>query len=205
MKYRTHRRPAQECCHEYLRRVHSQADRHRFACDLGVTLVGLVAFRQLPISALPTVDSPTILVTAQLPGADPQTMASSVATPLERQFGRIAGLTQMSVEQRTGQYAGHAAVCVEPGRGCGCARCADGDQCRGRTATEDDAFAAHLSEGESGGRARAAHRADVRYHSPDQSGRLRRRRELSRRSCRRYRASRWSRSEGRRSPPSGCR
>ncbi len=63
---------------------------------IGVTLVGLVAFRQLPISALPTVDSPTILVTAQLPGADPQTMASSVATPLERQFGQIAGLTQMT-------------------------------------------------------------------------------------------------------------
>jgi len=63
---------------------------------VGVILVGLVAFRQLPISALPTVDSPTILVTAQLPGADPQTMGSSVATPLERQFGQIAGLTQMT-------------------------------------------------------------------------------------------------------------
>ncbi len=63
---------------------------------VGVTLVGLLAFRQLPISALPTVDTPTILVTAQLPGADPQTMGSSVATPLERQFGQIAGLTQMT-------------------------------------------------------------------------------------------------------------
>jgi HAE1 family hydrophobic/amphiphilic exporter-1 len=63
---------------------------------VGVALLGLVAFRQLPISALPTVDSPTILVTAQLPGADPQTMGSSVATPLERQFGQITGLTQMT-------------------------------------------------------------------------------------------------------------
>jgi hydrophobe/amphiphile efflux-1 (HAE1) family protein len=63
---------------------------------VGVALLGLVAFRQLPISALPTVDSPTIQVTAQLPGADPQTMGSSVATPLERQFGQIAGLTQMT-------------------------------------------------------------------------------------------------------------
>jgi hydrophobe/amphiphile efflux-1 (HAE1) family protein len=63
---------------------------------VGVALLGLVAFRQLPISALPTVDSPTIQVIAQLPGADPQTMGSSVATPLERQFGQIAGLTQMT-------------------------------------------------------------------------------------------------------------
>lgn len=63
---------------------------------VGVALLGLVAFRQLPISALPTVNSPTILVTAQLPGADPQTMGSSVATPLERQFGQITGLTQMT-------------------------------------------------------------------------------------------------------------
>jgi hydrophobe/amphiphile efflux-1 (HAE1) family protein len=63
---------------------------------VGVALLGLVAFRQLPVSALPNVDSPTIQVTAQLPGADPQTMGSSVATPLERQFGQIAGLTQMT-------------------------------------------------------------------------------------------------------------
>jgi hydrophobe/amphiphile efflux-1 (HAE1) family protein len=63
---------------------------------IGITLIGLVAFLRLPISALPTVDTPTIQVTAQLPGADPQTMASSVATPLERQFGQIAGLTGMS-------------------------------------------------------------------------------------------------------------
>ncbi|MBR1222447.1 multidrug efflux RND transporter permease subunit [Bradyrhizobium sp. U87765 SZCCT0131] len=63
---------------------------------IGITLLGLLAYRQLPVSALPTVDTPTIQVTAQLPGADPQTMGSSVATPLERQFGQIAGLTQMS-------------------------------------------------------------------------------------------------------------
>jgi hydrophobe/amphiphile efflux-1 (HAE1) family protein len=63
---------------------------------IGITLIGLVAFVRLPISALPTVDTPTIQVTAQLPGADPQTMASSVATPLERQFGEITGLTGMT-------------------------------------------------------------------------------------------------------------
>lgn len=63
---------------------------------IGITLIGLVAFVRLPVSALPSVDTPTIQVTAQLPGADPQTMGSSVATPLERQFGQIAGLTAMT-------------------------------------------------------------------------------------------------------------
>jgi hydrophobe/amphiphile efflux-1 (HAE1) family protein len=63
---------------------------------VGITLVGIIAFRELPVSALPTVDTPTIQVTAQYPGADPQTMGASVATPLERQFGQIAGLTSMS-------------------------------------------------------------------------------------------------------------
>jgi HAE1 family hydrophobic/amphiphilic exporter-1 len=63
---------------------------------VGITLLGIGAYQQLPVASLPTVDSPTIQVTAQLPGADPQTMASSVATPLERQFGQIAGLTQMT-------------------------------------------------------------------------------------------------------------
>jgi hydrophobe/amphiphile efflux-1 (HAE1) family protein len=63
---------------------------------IGITLIGLVAFFRLPVSALPSVDTPTIQVTAQLPGADPQTMGSSVATPLERQFGQIAGLAAMT-------------------------------------------------------------------------------------------------------------
>jgi hydrophobe/amphiphile efflux-1 (HAE1) family protein len=63
---------------------------------IGITLIGVVAFFRLPVSALPSVDTPTIQVTAQLPGAEPQTMGSSVATPLERQFGQIAGLTAMT-------------------------------------------------------------------------------------------------------------
>jgi len=52
----------------------------------GLLLGGLVTYRLLPVAALPSVNFPTIQVTAQLPGADPQTMASSVATPLEQQF-----------------------------------------------------------------------------------------------------------------------
>ncbi len=61
-----------------------------------ILLSGLVAFRFLPVAPLPQVDFPTISVGAGLPGASPETMASAVATPLERQFGRIAGVTQMT-------------------------------------------------------------------------------------------------------------
>ncbi|HEX2710288.1 MAG TPA: efflux RND transporter permease subunit, partial [Candidatus Deferrimicrobium sp.] len=58
-------------------------------------LFGTLAYQRLPVSDLPNVDFPTILVTANLPGASPETMASSVATPLERQFTTIAGLDSM--------------------------------------------------------------------------------------------------------------
>ena len=63
---------------------------------LAILLSGVVAFRFLPVAPLPQVDFPTISVGAGLPGASPETMASAVATPLERQFGRIAGVTQMT-------------------------------------------------------------------------------------------------------------
>ena len=61
-----------------------------------ITLFGTVAYRGLPVSDLPNVDLPTLLVTAQLPGANPETMGASVATPLENQFSTIAGLEQMT-------------------------------------------------------------------------------------------------------------
>ncbi|MDR3440909.1 multidrug efflux RND transporter permease subunit [Telmatospirillum sp.] len=61
-----------------------------------ILLAGLVAFPLLPVSKLPQVDFPTIVVNANLPGADPQTMASSVTTPLERQFSQISGVAQMT-------------------------------------------------------------------------------------------------------------
>jgi multidrug efflux pump len=63
---------------------------------LGVLLVGVVAYKQLPVSALPEVDYPTIQVVTFYPGADPDVMASSVTSPLERQFGQVPGLTQMT-------------------------------------------------------------------------------------------------------------
>jgi len=62
----------------------------------GILLVGIVAFRQLPVSALPEVDYPTIEVVTFYPGAGPDVMASSVTAPLERQFGQVPGLNQMT-------------------------------------------------------------------------------------------------------------
>src|ERR1700684_4529355 len=63
---------------------------------VGLLVGGLISYPLLPVAALPNVNYPTLQITAQLPGADPQTMASSVATPLELQFGEIPGLTQMT-------------------------------------------------------------------------------------------------------------
>ncbi|HXK17587.1 MAG TPA: efflux RND transporter permease subunit, partial [Polyangiaceae bacterium] len=61
-----------------------------------IVLSGIAAYLRLPVSPLPNVDFPTIQVSAALPGASPETMASSVATPLERRFGRIAGITEIT-------------------------------------------------------------------------------------------------------------
>ena len=69
---------------------------------VGLLLGGLVAYPLLPVASLPNVNYPTLQVTAQLPGADPETMASSVATPLEFQFGQIPGLTQMTSSSALG-------------------------------------------------------------------------------------------------------
>src|SRR6186713_3445032 len=63
---------------------------------LAILLSGIVAYRQLPISALPQVDYPTIQVVTLYPGASPDVMTSSITAPLERQFGQMPGLDQMS-------------------------------------------------------------------------------------------------------------
>jgi multidrug efflux pump len=70
--------------------------------SIAILLAGGVAFYLLPVAALPHVDFPTIYVRAGLPGASPETVASSLATPLERQFGRIAGVTQMTSSSQLG-------------------------------------------------------------------------------------------------------
>ncbi len=68
----------------------------------GVALAGMIAFTRLPVSPLPQVDYPTISVQASLPGASPETMAATVATPLERSLGRIAGVTEMTSSSSLG-------------------------------------------------------------------------------------------------------
>src|SRR5512132_1130788 len=69
---------------------------------VGLALAGAVAFHLLPVSPLPQVDFPTISVQAQLPGASPETMAATVATPLERSLGRIAGVNEMTSSSSLG-------------------------------------------------------------------------------------------------------
>jgi HAE1 family hydrophobic/amphiphilic exporter-1 len=68
----------------------------------GLLLCGLATYRLLPVAALPNVNYPTILISAQLPGADPQTMASTVATPLEQQLSQIPGVTQLTSSSALG-------------------------------------------------------------------------------------------------------
>ena len=76
---------------------------------VAIALAGAVAFNFLPVSPLPQIDFPTISVSAQLPGASPEIMASSVATPLERQFGRIAGVTEMT----SSSYLGTTSITLQ--------------------------------------------------------------------------------------------
>src|ERR1700728_533948 len=69
---------------------------------VGLLVGGFVAYPLLPVAALPNINYPTVTVTAQLPGADPQTMGATVASPLELQFGEIPGLTQMTSSSALG-------------------------------------------------------------------------------------------------------
>src|SRR6266403_5998561 len=75
----------------------------------GIVLFGLIGYRALPVSDLPNVDFPTIQVSASLPGGSPETMASSVATPLERQLAQIPGIAQMT----STSYLGTTAVTIQ--------------------------------------------------------------------------------------------
>lgn len=69
---------------------------------IGLALIGAIAFNFLPVNSLPQIDFPTIAIQAALPGASPETMAASVATPIERQLGRIAGVTEMTSSSTLG-------------------------------------------------------------------------------------------------------
>ena len=73
-----------------------------FLLSIAIILAGAVAYKLLPVASLPQVEFPVISVGANFPGADPETMASAIATPLERQFSRIAGINQMTSSSSTG-------------------------------------------------------------------------------------------------------
>ena len=91
------------------RAIHPPSRRHG-AADCGSALAGAVAYFQLPVAPLPQVDFPTISVGASLPGASPEIMASSVAAPLERQFGHIAGRERNDLVQHSRLDQHHAAI-----------------------------------------------------------------------------------------------
>ncbi len=140
-----------------------------------IVLFGAVAFRALPVAALPSVDYPTIQVNASLPGASPETMASTVATPLEREFSTIAGIQQMSSTNSQGSTS--ITVQFSLGRNIdAAAQDVQAAHCLGRRpAAAQHAAPAVLSEGESGRaggalpnggfrHAAAVHRDRVRGH-----------------------------------------
>ncbi|HWN89912.1 MAG TPA: efflux RND transporter permease subunit, partial [Verrucomicrobiae bacterium] len=76
---------------------------------MALVIAGIICYRMLPVAPLPQVDFPTIQVSAALPGASPETMASAVATPLERQFGRVAAITEMT----SASYLGSTGVALQ--------------------------------------------------------------------------------------------
>ncbi len=138
-----------------------------------ILLLGLIGYELLPVAALPNIASPTILVTAQLPGADAQTVASTVTTPLERQFGQIPGLTQMTSSSGT-EYA-EITLQFDRSRSSrfGGAGRAGGDQCGGRLPAADDAKPADLSGDEPGRYPGADAGADLRDLAAHDGQRLR--------------------------------
>ncbi len=112
---------------------------------IAIALAGAVAFRLLPVSPLPQVDFPTISVSAGLPGASPETMASSVATPLERQFGRIAGGHRDDLVEQPRLDQHHPAIRSEPQHRRGRARRAGRHQRRPRLPAHQPAQQSRLT------------------------------------------------------------
>ena len=140
---------------------------------LGVALAGAIAFRLLPVSPLPQVDYPTISVQASLPGASPETMAATVATPLERSLGRIAGHHRDDIVQFARLDAHHAAIRPEPRHRRRRARRAGGDQRRTQPAAFRIAQQSDLPQGQS--RRRADHDPGAYLRDDDAGADVRRR------------------------------
>ena len=113
----------------------------------GLALVGLAAFPFLPVAPLPQVDFPTILVSANLPGASPEIMASSVAQPLETQFAQIPGVSQMTSTSVLSSTQITLQFDLDRNIDAAARRRAVRHQRRRRPAAEEPAFAARLPQG----------------------------------------------------------
>ena len=114
---------------------------------LAIALAGTLAFLNLPVSSLPQVDFPTISVQAQLPGASAETMAATVATPLERALGRIAGITEMTSSSSLGSTQITLQFDLDRDINGAGPRCAGGDQCRGQPVAQQYAESSQLPAG----------------------------------------------------------
>ena len=140
---------------------------------VGLMLAGLVAYEQLPVSALPQVDYPTIQVMTFYPGASPDVMASSVTAPLERQFGQVPGLHADDLEQLVRRLGHHAAVRSQfEHRHCR-AGSAGGDQRGCDLPADGSAESAGLQQDQSGRRADSHACADVEGTAAGPGGRSR--------------------------------
>ena len=138
-----------------------------------IALFGVVAYRALPVSDLPTVDYPTINVSASLPGGDPGTMASAVASPLERQFTTIAGLDEMTSRSGTGSTNVTLQFDLEPRHRQRRRRRADGDRGGDAAAAGRHAGAAVVPQAEPGRPADPAAQPDVEHAADVGARRLR--------------------------------
>ena len=123
--------------------------------SVALLLAGAVAYRMLPVAPLPQVEFPVIQVQAALPGASPETMASAVATPLERQFGRIAGVTEMTSTSLLGATTIVLQFDLEPQHRRRRPRRAGGDQRRAQPVAGEPAEQSLLPEGQPRRRARS--------------------------------------------------
>ena len=116
---------------------------------IAIALAGALGYFELPVSPLPQVDFPTIRVTAQLPGASPDVVATSLAAPLERHLAEIADVTELTSTSNIGR---HALFCSSGSTGASPAprRTAGRHQCRPGGSADEPAVAADLPESESG-------------------------------------------------------
>ena len=135
---------------------------------------GAFAYRLLPVAALPAVDFPTIQITAQLPGASPETMASSVASPIERQLSTIAGISSMNSSSSLGHHADHRPVRPRPQHRRRGARRADRAFGGGEKPAGRNDHAAELPQGQSGRLPGALRQHALRHHAVVGGRRLRR-------------------------------